>query len=53
MLIPGLVLLLVGLLLWYLLPGIIAVIGMICAIVGAVMVIIGLVQMLTARSGGL
>ena len=50
MLVPGLILLLVGLLLWYLLPGILSVIGLICAVVGAVLLIIAVVQLATARS---
>lgn len=50
MIIPGLVLLAVGLLLMYLTAGIISTLGLVCAVVGAVMILIGLIQMATARS---
>ena len=40
MLVPGLVLLIIGLVLWYLTTGILSVIGMICTIIGVILVII-------------
>jgi hypothetical protein len=50
MLIPGIVLLAVGLLLMYLTAGVLSTIGLVCAVVGAILVIVALVQLATARS---
>jgi membrane protein implicated in regulation of membrane protease activity len=51
MLVPGLILFLVGLFLWWLTPVPLAWAGAVCAIIGAVLLIIAVVELASARTG--